>query len=356
MTPRRLVAALFACFVLLPPPTATAEIGFAPVDVTVRPFSRFALASDQTRFGDLEFLGGLQLVSSDRRFGSFSGLDFGPDGHTLHAVADTGFWFAATLIETDGHPTGIARPLLAPMLDPRGQRYTYKGAADAEGLRIVSRDGRDTAYVAFEQRPAVGRFAAAPDFAAARRNDIALPKFVSRLPGNKGLEAIAVAPAGAPLAGTTVLIAEDALDGARNHRGFIVGGRRAGTFSLKRTAPFDVADAAFLPDGDLLVLERSFSFSEGFGMRIRRIPGAAIRPGATVDGPVLIAADMGDQIDNMEGLAIRTDPAGRTILTLISDDNGNGPLQRTILLQFALDAAAQQVQPAPPLPRPRPAG
>ena len=59
---------------------------------------------------------------------------------------------------------------------------------------------------------------------------------------------------------------------------------------------------------------------------------------------------MRDQIDNMEGLAIRTDGEGRAILTLISDDNGNGPLQRTILLQFALQPKA------PPLPRPRPAG
>ena len=351
MTPQRLVAALAFSLALLPPlTTMAAGIGFAPIDVAVRPLSRFALASGETRFGTLQFLGGLQLSSADPRFGSFSGLDFGPDGHTVYAVADTGYWFTATLTEADGQPTGIAGAMLAPMLDPRGHRFTRKSAADAEGLRIVSRDGRQTAYVAFEQKAAVGRFAAAPDFASARRNDIALPKFVNHLPGNKGLEAIAVAPAGGPLAGATVLIAERSLDRAGNHRGFILGGHRAGTFSLKRTEPFDVSDAAFLPDGDLLVLERRFSFSDGLGMRIRRIPAAAIRPGATVDGPVLITADMSNQIDNMEGLAIRTDGQGRAILTLISDDNGNGPLQRTILLQFAL------APDGPPLPRPRPAG
>ncbi len=349
MTPRRFLVALLTCLAVLPPSaTMAADTGFAPIAVTVRPFSHFALASAETHFGALEFLGGLQLSSSDRRFGSFSGLDFAPDGHTLYAVADTGYWFAATLDETDGQPTGIARPMFAPILDPAGHPFTRKGAVDAEGLRIVSRDGRQTAYVSFEQKAAVGRFAAAPDFATARRNDLPLPKFVNHLPGNKGLEAIAVPPPG-PLAGAIVLIAERSLDRAGNHRGFIVGGRRPGTFSLIRTAPFDVSDAAFLPDGDLLVLERRFSFSDGFGMRIRRIAGAAIRPGATVDGPVLIEADMTDQIDNMEGLAIRTDADGRAILTLISDDNGNGPLQRTILLQFALPLQ-------PPLPRPRPAG
>ena len=159
---------------------------------------------------------------------------------------------------------------------------------------------------------------------------------MNHLKANKGLEAFAVAPADGPLAGAIVTIAERSLDRAGNHRGFILGGRRAGTFSLKRTKPFDVSDAAFLPDGDLLVLERRFSFSDGLGMRIRRIPGATIRPGATIDGPVLIEADMGDQIDNMEGLAIRTGEHGETILTLVSDDNGNTFLQRTILLQFAL--------------------
>ncbi len=351
MTPRRLCIAWIAGLAVLPALAAeAAETGFAPIDVSARPITRFALVSSETRFGSLEFRGGLQLASGDKRFGSLSGLDFSADGHTLYAVADTGFWFTAKLIETDGRPTGIADPMLAPMLDTRGRPFPTKAAGDAEGLRVVSRDGRETAYVSFEQMPAVSRYVAAPDFATARRGSVPLPRFVNHLRGNKGLEAIAVAPAASPLAGAIVTIAERSLDRAGNHRGFIIGGKRAGTFALVRTEPFDVSDAAFLPNGDLAVLERRFSFSGGLGMRIRRIPAAAIRPGALVDGPVLIEADLSDQIDNMEGLAVRTDADGRTILTLVSDDNGNTLVQRTILLQFAL------VPPAPPVPRPRPAG
>ncbi len=351
MTYRRLRVAMLACVAVLPSLGAqAAETGFAAIELTARPISQFAPGSSETRFGALEFRGGLQLASSDRQFGSLSGLDFSDDGHTLVAVADTGFWFTARLSETDGRPTGISEPMLAPMLDAHGRPFTSKNAADAEGLRIVSRNGRETAYVSFEQRAAVARFTAAPDLASARRQDLALPKYVNHLKANKGLEALAVAPADGPLAGALVAIAERSLDRAGNHRGFIIGGHRAGTFALKRTEPFDVTDAAFLPDGDLLVLERSFSFTQGFGMRIRRISGGAIRPGAIVDGPVLIEADMSDQIDNMEGLAVRTDARGETILTLVSDDNGNRLLQRTILLQFAL------VPPSAPAPRPRPAG
>ena len=44
---------------------------------------------------------------------------------------------------------------------------------------------------------------------------------------------------------------------------------------------------------------------------------------------------MTSQIDNMEGLAVSQDEAGRTILTLVSDDNFS-ILQRTLILQFAL--------------------
>ena len=70
-------------------------------------------------------------------------------------------------------------------------------------------------------------------------------------------------------------------------------------------------------------------------MRIRRIPLATIRPGALVDGRDLIFADLGYQIDNMEGLSVHRTAAGDTVLTLVSDDNFS-PIQRTVLLQFTL--------------------
>ena len=138
-----------------------------------------------------------------------------------------------------------------------------------------------------------------------------------------------------PLDGATVLITEHSLDKQRNHRAWIVGGPRNGTFSVVRSGDFDVTDAAFLPGGDLLVLERSLEIPFGLGMRIRRIAGGDLVPGATVDGDVLIEADLRDQIDNMEGMAIRTNDKGETIIALVSDDN-NSPLQRTLLLYFAL--------------------
>jgi hypothetical protein len=83
------------------------------------------------------------------------------------------------------------------------------------------------------------------------------------------------------------------------------------------------------------VLERKFSYLSGVAIRIRRIPLAGVQPGALVDGPAMLEADMGYQIDNMEGLAVHRTAAGETVLTLVSDDNFS-PIQRTVLLQFTL--------------------
>ena len=54
-----------------------------------------------------------------------------------------------------------------------------------------------------------------------------------------------------------------------------------------------------------------------------------------VDGPVLFEADLGYEIDNMEGLSVHRGAGGETVLTLVSDDNFS-LLQRTLLLQFTL--------------------
>ena len=75
-----------------------------------------------------------------------------------------------------------------------------------------------------------------------------------------------------------------------------------------RRNDFDITDCAILPSGDLLLLERRFTWITGVALRIRRIPLAALMPGALVDGPALFDADLGYQIDNMEGLGVHAPP------------------------------------------------
>ena len=144
------------------------------------------------------------------------------------------------------------------------QRETH---GDAEGLRIVQKDGQETALVSFEQKAAVRHYTG-PDFASDVPSHPALPKFVTGLRRNQGLESVAVAPAASPLAGATVAIAERSLDSKGNHRGFILDGASPGQFQIVRSEDFDVSDANFLPNGDLLILEWRFSFSGGFAMLV----------------------------------------------------------------------------------------
>ncbi len=116
---------------------------------------------------------------------------------------------------------------------------------------------------------------------------------------------------------------------------FLVGGPTPGQFSVRRTNDFDVSDAVLLPSGELLVLERKFSWLTGVGIRIRRIALKSVAPGAVVDGPSIFDADPGHEIDNMEGIDAHVTSEGDTVLTLVSDDNFS-MIQRTLLLQFRL--------------------
>ena len=158
-----------------------------------------------------------------------------------------------------------------------------------------------------------------------------------KLPYNKSLECLEFVPKGLPLAGTLIVVTERGLDANGNLLSFLIKGTNFGDFTVKRTDDFDVSDCALLPGGDLLILERRYSPWRGVAMRIRRLPMASIKPGALVDGPILIYADMGFQIDNMEGLSVHRAADGNLVLccTLVSDDNFS-LLQRTILLQFTL--------------------
>jgi hypothetical protein len=68
---------------------------------------------------------------------------------------------------------------------------------------------------------------------------------------------------------------------------------------------------------------------------MRRVALGDIKPGAVIDGPILFEADLGYEVDNMEGLSVHRGAGGETVLTLVSDDNFS-VLQRTLLLQFTL--------------------
>ena len=283
------------------------------------------------RFGALEFRGGLVLDSATKDFGGLSGLRVMADGQHFVAVTDKGQWLRARIVYRGTVPIAIANAEMAPILGGDGRPLRARGWYDAESLA----DDGDTMYVGIERVHRIVRFNFGQDGLLSRGVPVPVPPAFRTLPHNASLECLAMAPKSGPLGGTLIAISERGLDPNGNILGFLVGGATRGSFSFKRTDDFDVSDCAVSPGGRLLVLERRFTWTSGIAMRIRSVPLASIKPNATVDGAELISADMGYQIDNMEGLSVHRAPDGSTVLTIVSDDNFS-PLQRTLLLQFTL--------------------
>jgi hypothetical protein len=301
------------------------------VSTTARAITQFKAGSKETRFGSLEFLGGIQFSSSDGRLQSLSAIRFRPDGRNFVSVLDTGEWLTGR-IERDasGRLSGLGDLSINPILI-RGGRAGSKYNSDAEGLAL--RKGQ--AAVGFEQLHRVDVY---PDPGFEQSGplmtlDNPIPRREFRM--NAGMETVAAAPEAGPLKGSLVVVTEHSLDDQGNLFAAILEGPLKGVFKVVRHDPYDATDGAFLPDGDFLLLERRFSYLGGLGMRIRRIKAEAIRPGAVVDGETLIEADMGYAIDNMEGLDVISGPDGKSHLVIVSDDNGN-ILQRNVMLEFRL--------------------
>ncbi|MEN3381299.1 MAG: hypothetical protein V7608_1343 [Hyphomicrobiales bacterium] len=302
------------------------------IEILARPIAAL-LPNDPTRvrFGALAFRGGIALTSTYKEFGGVSAIRVAADGAHFLSVTDKGRWLRGRIIYEGTRPVGIADAEMAPVLGADGKPLAARGWYDTESLAL---DG-GTAFLGIERVNRIVRLDYAKSGLMARAEPIATPPGIATLPNNKGLECLDFVPNGMPLSGTLIAVSERGLDPAGNLKGFLIGGEDPGEFAVRRIGEFDISDCAVTPAGDLFLLERSFSRRAGVGMRIRRVPLTAIKPGALIDGPVLIEADMNYQIDNMEGLSVNRAPDGSLVLTLISDDNFS-MIQRTLLLQFTL--------------------
>ncbi|MBW9054348.1 esterase-like activity of phytase family protein [Rhizobium mesosinicum] len=303
-----------------------------PATIVSRKISDFHIGRDETRFGPLEFIGGLEMVSSNSLFGSLSSIRMRPDGKSFVGVLDTGQWLTGN-IERDamGRLSGLSDVEITPMRDRVGRTYEGKGHMDAEGLAL---DG-DRILVSFEQYHRVDVYPD-PGFLDSRSLStvgILIPRDEMR--SNRGIETVVIAPASSPLKGAPVIVAERSLDEDGNRLAAILSGPLKGQFTVEEDGSFDVTDGAFLPDGDLLLLERRFNMAEGIGMRIRRIKEADIKPGAIVNGELLVEGNFNYNIDNMEGLDAFQAADGTTHVILVSDDN-HSILQRNLMLEFRL--------------------
>ncbi len=289
--------------------------------------------------GRLEYRGGLRLESGAPRFGGWSGFAISPDGRRLLAVSDEGGgWLSARLsYDRRGSLSGLRDARVGLLRDTAGQPISAKGDSDAESL--VRLPGGDW-LVSFERRHRLWRYPNARASLARAARELSAPDELQSAPPNGGLEAVTALHDGRLLA-----LSEELADGTRR-----VGWLgRAGAWqrlSYEPAPDFAPADAATLPSGDVLVLERAYSRKLGARARLVRVAAETLVPGAHLSGELLAELSQPLQVDNFEGVAARRGPRGETLVYLLSDDNFDREGQRTLLLLFSLrESSAPPVAP-----------
>ena len=304
------------------------------VDAAPTGFARLSLGLET--FGKLEFRGGLVLSSPDPRFGGFSGLALSASGDALMAVSDDGWWFKADVDYENGRPSALTEATLEPLLDREGRRSTSKQRRDAEALALDPPGQMGaSAFVGFEMRPRIEKFDLRAKGLAARPVPVPSPAGLRNGPYNGQLEALGKLTQG-PWKGALIALSERNLDSRGNIRGWIIDGKKGRTFSLARHEDYAITDLAVLRDGTIVTLERSFGGSVLPGMALRRFSLNDLKNGATIMPEILFSGRQPFYlIDNMEGIAAHQ-WRNEERITVISDDNYNRGVQRTVMFQFAL--------------------
>lgn len=303
--------------------------------ITSLPITRFMSANVGEVVQGLVWRGGIEMQSQIDTFGGLSGLGFLGTDQKLVMVSDRGNFVSGQLLYDEAsRPASFIGVGIEPMKNSKGAELPRAYARDAESMAIVYRNGVPSAVrVGFENLTRVADFQLVdgrPDGAA---REITIPGWLADTRTNETLEAVCIAPPTSPVAGSTLLISEGILDNDGNRRGFMLGKNDTGPVSYVTGEGTNPTDCAFLPNGDLLVLERGVALLT-FKMRLVRIPADQVKPGTVLQGTPLLQVTGGD-IDNMEALAVHTAPDGGTRITLASDNNFND-WERNLLLEFSL--------------------
>ena len=272
-------------------------------------------------------LGGLEIARHELGFGGLSGLHIAAD-LTVTVISDLGRFAEMSLtLDTELRPLRFALRRTGLLADGAGRPLPRGHAGDAEALARLP-DG--SWLVAYERWHRIRRYAALDG----PGSYVEAPPGLEGAAANAGLESLAVLADGRWLA-----IAEELpLPEAPGLTAGWIGGPGAWVPIGWRPAPgMQPVDAAPLPGGGALVLERGFSLFGGFSARLTRIGAAALaaaRAGSVLEGEEILRFEPPMPVDNYEGVAVLRHQ-GRLLVGIISDDNENR-LQRTLLLLFEL--------------------
>jgi hypothetical protein len=310
---------------------AVSTVSAEPLAITSASLSRFALLTNASSFGPLTWRGGIELSSANEKFGGLSGLIMADECTSLRAVSDAGRWITADVAYTGDVLSGLTSSSITPILDDRGKPPPSKRWGDAEAIAAGS-NGKT--IVGFESRTRIGAYDLTGKGFKAKFQNLNPPKEIAKGPRNGELESVGYFTNGS-LKGYYLAVAESNLNAQGYTKAWAWNGKRNFAFSIRQIENYNITDLAMLPNGDILLLQRSYGPLILPGMAISRFPASDIKQGKTVQPETLIEVRVPFYaIDNMEGLAV-CERDGELRVNIISDNNFKTDVQRTLLLQFA---------------------
>lgn len=280
--------------------------------------------ASRSRVGALTLLGGWRLSSVSPQFGGWSALHI--DGDRVTAVGDAG-----TVLRFRLTRFGRAVDARIDSLPRSCGQGNENRTRDSESL---TGDGRNW-WVGYESQTRICRL----DQGFERGEAVYRPPLMAHWRKTGGPEAMVRLRDGRFL-----VFAEDPPRGMAERPLLVFMGdptdprTRVTALGYRPPEGFDPTDAAELPDGRIIVLNRRFTPWTLFTSTVTIIDPAQFAAGSVIEGHVIARFAPPLVSDNFEGLAV-TQESGRTIVWMISDDNQMS-WQATYLLKFALDDGA----------------
>lgn len=285
-------------------------------------YTPVALAADdpgRRDVGRLHFLGGWTLGSPDSRLGGLSSLRI--EGNQATALSDAGVVVTFPLPGASPAPRARFQPVVQ---GPGGQ--ANRRTRDTEGLWLEG----NRLWISFERSNAVWRYDRALNVQTG-----AQPARMRRWRRNSGPETLV------GLADGRFLVMEEGRDNGSTASDAIlfagdpaVPGTLSATLTYQRPPGYRATDAALLPDGRLLILNRGLAALQLSAKLVLADP-RNLRPGGTLAGEEIATLAAPLVVDNLEGIAV-TQEHGRIIVWLVSDDDFMRLFRNTLLLKFEL--------------------
>ena len=268
----------------------------------------------------LEQVGFLNIDRNEKDYGGFSGILINNAGTEALVVTDKSFFFVLELRRDDNDIlTGYSAIKKGRILSSKGEHLNGRNT-DSESIAV---DTNNNYYISFESNHRIMMHT------EVEGKGIFVPKhpMFRKLSVNKGIEALAIdnenrliaIPEKPPLG-----ISDIPIFRLQNNKWEIIK-------YVKIEDNFLVTDAEILPMGLLLILERKFSWTQGFKTRFRLI---SLDKFDNTE-PIIVFTSTANQFDNLEGMTFWKDKKGEMRILTVSDDNFH-PLQQSEIREFFL--------------------